>query len=123
MPIYEFRCPRCQEDLEIFSTVEKHGTEVCPLCGQGELVRAFRTAPYVSTVGCPSGDIKRLANMKELEKKTNRKFDERNRDEIAAAKWEILDDKTVERGEEATRKLGLAPGAGFKPLPSAAQVP
>lgn len=114
MPVYEFKCESCERDVEIACTVAEHGTETCPACGSGALVRAYRTPPAVHTVGCPSGDFRRLDNMRKLETSTNKKFEERNRDEIAAAKWEILDAPKVDRGEAATRKAGLSPRAGLK---------
>lgn len=120
MPVYEFRCPDCQTDLEITCSLKEHGSETCPKCGSANLIRAFRTAPYICTVGCPSGDFKRKANNQELERITNKKFDERNRDEIAAAPWRVLDDKEVDRIEDASRKVGLSETAGYKPSPSAA---
>jgi len=122
MPVYEFRCPTCNIDLEIACSLKDHGTETCPHCGTRELIRAFRTAPYICTVGCPSGDFKRKANNDELERITNKKFDERNRDEIAAAPWRVLDDKEVERIDESTRAVGLSEAAGFKPSPSVAGI-
>jgi|GEM_PF-2883847 len=120
MPVYEFRCEACGRDVEAYSTVAEHGSEKCPLCGSSSLIRAYRTAPAAHTVGCPSGTFRRLDNLNQLEAETNRKFSERNRDEMASAKWKVLDDRAVERGEDYTRKVtGLAPGAGYKPVHAA----
>ena len=47
MPIYEFRCLKCNEVLEILMVTTKDGVEMkCPHCGAEDLERVLSTSSY-----------------------------------------------------------------------------
>jgi len=47
MPIYEFRCLKCNEVFEILMVTTKDGVEMkCPHCGSEDLERVLSTSSY-----------------------------------------------------------------------------
>ncbi len=63
MPIYEYRCERCQKRFErMVSFSEANAPVLCPHCGTGEARKLFstfatveRTTPSASSTCAPSG--------------------------------------------------------------------
>ena len=47
MPLYEFSCPQCKENVDILSGMEEDRSNVrCPICG-GPLIRVFGNTAIV----------------------------------------------------------------------------
>lgn len=60
MPIYEFRCSKCQQTASFFvRTVSDHLSPACPACGSSDLERCVSSFAYhrsVQTIHEQSGD-------------------------------------------------------------------
>lgn len=50
MPIYEYTCPRCEEDFELLVRGEER--PACPTCGGEKLAKRF-SVPAAHTAGGP----------------------------------------------------------------------
>ncbi len=62
MPIYEYSCPTCKAEFEVFVRRDADIPATCPECGKGKPVKAFSTFSALTTTGkmpscagtCPS---------------------------------------------------------------------
>jgi len=41
MPIYEYRCKKCEKNFELQQKMEERGTADCPSCGSSEVEKLF----------------------------------------------------------------------------------
>jgi len=41
MPIYEYRCKKCNKQFELRQRMEERGAGVCPACHSGEVEKLF----------------------------------------------------------------------------------
>ena len=109
MPIYEFKCHKCEKVVNKLAKVADYNsleTRTCPHCGK-EMTRIFLTAPGVYCHGCPSYQFKRESNEVSLEKETNKRLNEQNMAEISESmnRWEIRE------GAEPAAEGGICPVA------------
>ena len=59
MPIYEFKCLKCEEFIEILVMKPDEEIELkCPKCGSEELARVLSTTSYAMGYGPGSGKVK-----------------------------------------------------------------
>jgi putative FmdB family regulatory protein len=59
MPIYEFKCLKCEEFVEMLVMNQDEEIEMkCPNCGSQELARVLSTTNYAMGYGPGSGKVK-----------------------------------------------------------------
>lgn len=52
LPTYNFRCEKCGEQYEVFTSFSKIDTVTCPACGGTEKERIYKTAVQGPVAGC-----------------------------------------------------------------------
>jgi putative FmdB family regulatory protein len=60
MPIYEYVCPSCRENVEILASIAqkvKGLKPVCPKCGSEKLIQVFRSFAIGSSRGTGGGPM------------------------------------------------------------------
>jgi len=58
MPIYDFRCEKCQMEHEYVLGMNEPRPQTCDFCG-GKLHRIFQAAPVLFGPGFPGNDLKK----------------------------------------------------------------
>ncbi len=46
MPIYEYQCTACGEELEVLQKISEAGPETCPACGENALKKKVSAAAF-----------------------------------------------------------------------------
>jgi hypothetical protein len=110
-----YQCLACGETLPLESTLKECGRTLThargtllygvkgstPSSCRGALVLRPTRAPAAFCHGCPSYTFKREASEKAVAKETNRRFNDRNQDEIsysAKHNWKLLDPEKADKG-------------------------
>jgi len=103
VPNYDFKCNRCNHTEEHFLPYESRNSTFPCRCG-GTIRHVWLTAPGIACHGCPSYMYRRERSEQEVRRHSDKRMQDRNRDEIlhsANHKWSVSDVSREEMQREA----------------------
>ncbi len=76
MPIYEYRCNRCEHRLEMLQKINEKPAKTCPECGQDSLLKLVSAAAFkLKGTGWYETDFKDKAPNKDIKNSNDNKSD------------------------------------------------
>ena len=76
MPIYEYRCNRCEHRLEMLQKINEKPAKTCPECGQDSLLKLVSAAAFkLKGTGWYETDFKDKAPKKDIKNSNDNKLD------------------------------------------------
>ncbi len=76
MPIYEYRCNRCEHRLEMLQKINEKPAKTCPECGQDSLLKLVSAAAFkLKGTGWYETDFKDKAPKKDIKNSNDNKSD------------------------------------------------
>lgn len=106
MPIYEYSCKKCGEDIEILHKIDEKPKEACPACGSRALMRKVSAAGFrLSGGGWYETDFKK-AGKKNLKEAGG--TDSKPEPSAAVKADSKPDSKTSTKADKASKPAGSA---------------